>query len=310
MANGNTIIPHGLRADLMRKHMENKNTLTQKGSLYIGTGEEYAENSPDYFGTVHCYKTAELTPIDAIGKPLVSKGKVNNVQQGIEWGQVSALGIANQAVIGCNGASSSFAIQVQPDIPGSGVGSSTPTTKALPLPGANHNSHIFYNSIGNDDIGARVITTGKLMYDCIKIGNQYYKLSANLDNYSGSPSLDVLTGMTQVEAETLSATDSITAPIITASNYFNATSDKRLKKNIQDYNPEASVLDVPVKQYEYKNTGAHSIGFIAQDLQALFPELVIEDADGMLGIQETKLVYLLMLEVKKLRDRVEELENK
>ena len=35
-----SVIENGLRADIMRKRMEDKNTLQNKGSLYIGTGEK------------------------------------------------------------------------------------------------------------------------------------------------------------------------------------------------------------------------------------------------------------------------------
>ena len=39
-----SVIDNGLRADIMRKRMEDKNTLQHKGSLYVGTGEgEFTE---------------------------------------------------------------------------------------------------------------------------------------------------------------------------------------------------------------------------------------------------------------------------
>lgn len=37
---GNTVIMPGLRADIMRNLMETKDTLTQKGSLYVGSGNK------------------------------------------------------------------------------------------------------------------------------------------------------------------------------------------------------------------------------------------------------------------------------
>ena len=47
-------IDNGLRADIMRKRMEDKNTLSHKGSLYVGTGEKETINGVDI------YKTQEL----------------------------------------------------------------------------------------------------------------------------------------------------------------------------------------------------------------------------------------------------------
>lgn len=94
-----------------------------------------------------------------------------------------------------------------------------------------------------------------------------------------------------------------TAGNITA-NVFYATSDKRLKENIVDYKPEKSILDIPVKEYNFIGDDKKHIGFIAQDLQEVFPELITERTDGYLAIEESKLIYLLIDEVKKLKEKV------
>lgn len=88
---------------------------------------------------------------------------------------------------------------------------------------------------------------------------------------------------------------------------INLTSDRRLKKNIKPYETDKSILDVDVKEFEWIDEKAgrgKQIGIIAQDLQEYFPELVVTGEDGYLRIKETKLVYLLMQEVKRLRDEV------
>lgn len=90
---------------------------------------------------------------------------------------------------------------------------------------------------------------------------------------------------------------------------FNATSDERLKTNIQTLNYHDSILDVPVREYDWKATGKHAIGFVAQELQKVYPELVDEGENGILSIKETKLVYLLMEEVKKLKEEIENLKK-
>lgn len=38
MADNKNVIPNGLTASKMRNRMEDKNTLDQKGSMYVGTG--------------------------------------------------------------------------------------------------------------------------------------------------------------------------------------------------------------------------------------------------------------------------------
>lgn len=91
---------------------------------------------------------------------------------------------------------------------------------------------------------------------------------------------------------------------------INITSDKRLKKNIKSYKTDKSILDLDIKEFEWKDEKAgkgKQIGILAQDLQEYFPELVVKNDDGYLHIRETKLVYLLMQEVKQLKQEVEEL---
>lgn len=88
-----------------------------------------------------------------------------------------------------------------------------------------------------------------------------------------------------------------------------ATSDKRLKKNIKEYKPSFSILDLPIKQFDFKDTGKHSIGCLAQDLQKICPEIVNKDKDGYLMIEENKIVYLLLDEIKKLNERIAKLEG-
>lgn len=93
---------------------------------------------------------------------------------------------------------------------------------------------------------------------------------------------------------------------------FYASSDSRLKCNVEEYKFEKSILDLPIKRFEYIKDAAHTkhIGCIAQELQEICPELVKEGSDGMLSIQESKLVYALIQEVKELKEKVVLLERR
>ena len=94
--------------------------------------------------------------------------------------------------------------------------------------------------------------------------------------------------------------------------FFNATSDKRLKENIIPFTSEKSILDLPVYTFNFKsdkNKKKH-VGCLAQDLQEICPDLVNEDSQGYLSIEESKITYLLLEEVKELKKQVEELKGK
>lgn len=88
---------------------------------------------------------------------------------------------------------------------------------------------------------------------------------------------------------------------------FNADSDVRLKENIMPFNYNKSILHLPVYKYNFIGDTKIQIGCLAQELRELYPELVTEQEDGYLSIKETKLVYLLLEEVKKLKQEIEEL---
>ena len=92
---------------------------------------------------------------------------------------------------------------------------------------------------------------------------------------------------------------------------FGTSSDFRLKQNIKSYKAEKSILDLDVKEFEYINDTAHKkhIGVIAQDVQEICPEIVYEDANGYLSIEENKLVYLLLNEVKELKKEIKRLKG-
>lgn len=112
-------------------------------------------------------------------------------------------------------------------------------------------------------------------------------------------------------SNTLSLKDNITLSSIVVTSItstgtieaarFNAKSDRRLKTNITEFKPERSILGLKVKKFDFIGGPKNQIGCIAQDLQAICPEIVSRQADGYLSIQESKLIYLLLEEVKQLR---------
>lgn len=94
---------------------------------------------------------------------------------------------------------------------------------------------------------------------------------------------------------------------ITAGSYL-AQSDINLKENIQDFVETKSILDVPIHRYTWKESKEEDIGFIAQELERQFPELVLGE-EGHKTIKESKFVYYLMDEVKRQKARIDVLEK-
>lgn len=88
-------------------------------------------------------------------------------------------------------------------------------------------------------------------------------------------------------------------------NYI-ITSDQRLKKNIEAHDPILNkVNQLEVFTYHYKDQSASeskSIGFMAQDVQKIFPDAVKQNEEGFLGINYD---YFSVLAIKSIQEQQE-----
>jgi hypothetical protein len=78
-------------------------------------------------------------------------------------------------------------------------------------------------------------------------------------------------------------------------NSWNTYSDARLKTNVTsvDSGTLAALLRLRPVTFDWKNTSRHDLGFIAQELQQVFPLLVHEGPDGLLSVDYPRLnVYM------------------
>lgn len=75
----NSIIPDQSYFSDFRQRCEDKNTLTKKGDLYIGTGEKITTNI-DANNPVDIYKTDVLSAPAEAGKVIISKGGQNGIE--------------------------------------------------------------------------------------------------------------------------------------------------------------------------------------------------------------------------------------
>ena len=96
----------------------------------------------------------------------------------------------------------------------------------------------------------------------------------------------------------------------TATGNITAFSDVRLKANIHPLQDSLyKVQQIQGVSYERKSDGEKKIGFIAQDLQKILPEVVIENHSGMLSVDYGNIVALLVEAIKEQQTQIESLRN-
>jgi hypothetical protein len=93
----------------------------------------------------------------------------------------------------------------------------------------------------------------------------------------------------------------------------NDESDERLKKDIKladDVKALDMILNLPLKKFKYKKNDFEHTGFIAQDVQAVYPNAVTADENGILAYSRDLLVPILIKAVQELKAEVELLKPK
>jgi hypothetical protein len=130
-------------------------------------------------------------------------------------------------------------------------------------------------------------------------GNADARFTPDGGSTDSSPCIDFLKGSAttttaQVYARffcnnNTTATGSITANGVSAAT-FTAYSDRRLKENITDLPSQlANIMALRPVEFDYigyENGEGHQLGFIAQEVQEIYPDLVGEGADGMLTLSD------------------------
>ena len=116
---------------------------------------------------------------------------------------------------------------------------------------------------------------------------------------------------TTLAASNISTGGTITATgAITSAAAVTAFSDRSLKRNIETIEDATSkVKAMRGVTFEMINSGERSLGVIAQEVQAVFPEAV-RDNNGILSVAYGNLVGALIEAVKEMSARIDELERK
>ncbi len=96
-------------------------------------------------------------------------------------------------------------------------------------------------------------------------------------------------------------------------------SDARFKSNIKLVEEDCLALVCAIPISEYDKNGTHQVGFVAQEVQKVFPEMVTEmqafdepwpnEAGPALGISRTTIIPHLVRAIQQLTDRVKVLES-
>jgi hypothetical protein len=100
---------------------------------------------------------------------------------------------------------------------------------------------------------------------------------------------------------------------LTCSNDIIAYSDARKKKNIQKITDALSKLkSINGYTYEFTETiyDRRNAGVLAQEVQAVLPEVVYDNNDGTLSVAYGNMASLFIEAIKELEARVSALENK
>ncbi|MDW8075961.1 MAG: tail fiber domain-containing protein [Bacteroidota bacterium] len=106
----------------------------------------------------------------------------------------------------------------------------------------------------------------------------------------------------------------------TSTNTWTVISDQRLKTVVGHYTKGLQeLLQLEPILYQYKNTADYqfdpavlsqvNVGFVAQDVQRIFPEAVVQQKDGYLGLNTHPILVAYLNAFKELHQRVETLEK-
>ncbi len=92
---------------------------------------------------------------------------------------------------------------------------------------------------------------------------------------------------------------------------FNNLSDEELKTNIEIItNATATVKTIEGVEFNWKDSGRKSAGFIAQKIESSLPHLVATNQEGMKSVNYSAIIAYLVETVKELDARIKELEAK
>jgi hypothetical protein len=106
------------------------------------------------------------------------------------------------------------------------------------------------------------------------------------------------------------STNTLALTNLTASGDINTTSDQTLKENVVTIsNALDKVSSLRGVEFDWKSSGKHSVGVIAQEVEQVFPELVTTTEEGIKAVAYANLVGVLIEAVKELKEEIKQLKQ-
>ncbi|MEO8174229.1 MAG: tail fiber domain-containing protein, partial [Sediminibacterium sp.] len=169
-------------------------------------------------------------------------------------------------------------------------------------------------TVANSIIAENITVSGTLTANSLSItdgsilgGN--LSVAGNITSAAISSSngyMDALKVSTTISANTLTAIN------VTVSNLTNF-SDLRFKKNISNLSSSLSgILSLRPVSYNWRNPAFgtnRQVGFIAQDVRKIFPDLVAEDKNGNLSVNYSGMVSPMVKAMQEQQKQIEDLKK-
>jgi hypothetical protein len=203
-----------------------------------------------------------------------------------------------------------------------GIGTTSPLTK-LHIEGPNNNDGNDYAQLYIKGTGTYPLDIAGIVLDSAGSNQSHIRFHNNgtpkvqIRYNEGGNAVDKLGVYSFVLGSNIAEFNNGTGDFVVKGDVtaYGSPSDKRLKENIK---PIESALDKASKlqgvTFDWKEKGItnlkEDIGFIAQDVQKIIPELVRENQNGMLSMRHQGIAPILLEAIKELKAEIEGLKNK
>lgn len=202
---------------------------------------------------------------------------------GVGTGSPSLTGIAGKIAVVADATPSSTT-----DMPGALIVSTTPDGSGTPV------ERIRVRSTGTVAVNTSQSPVGQFDIESSTSGRRAMTLYNTVAGNASTPVLgiiktDTTTTTSQIFAQFWTNAGSSGSGAIAANGVnqatFVSTCDERLKENVTELTPQLSnLLALRPVEFDYKDGSGHQIGFIAQEVQAVYPDVIGQNEDGYLTI--------------------------